>query len=90
LRDRLVGPVRRAIRTARHPRPADGVLLVAGASRRDGDERVVIEDAPSTVAAAPPGHAARSCEFGTIGVALDSSAARERALVTGRRLADGR
>jgi len=76
------GPSVEPSRTARHPRPADGDLLVAGASRRDDYERVVIEDPPSAVAVAPPGHAARSREFGTISVASDGSAASERAAVT--------
>jgi nucleotide-binding universal stress UspA family protein len=75
-----------------------GDLLVVGASRRDDYERVfvgddareVLEHAPSAVAVAPAGYAARAGALRVIGVAYDGSPAGEQALDAGRRLASAR
>jgi nucleotide-binding universal stress UspA family protein len=72
-----------------------GDLLVIGASRRDGFERVfvgdatrqVLQDAPCAVAVAPYGYAARQASLGTIGVGYDGSPASEQALTVASALA---
>jgi nucleotide-binding universal stress UspA family protein len=72
-----------------------GDLLVIGASRRDefertfvgDDTRQVLEDAPSAVAVAPCGYAARVGSLDTIGVGYDGSLESERALTVASELA---
>jgi nucleotide-binding universal stress UspA family protein len=72
-----------------------GDLLVIGASRRDGFERVfvgddtrqVLQDAPCAVAVAPCGYANRLASLDTIGVGYDGSPASELALTVASTLA---
>jgi nucleotide-binding universal stress UspA family protein len=72
-----------------------GDLLVVGASRRDDYERVFVGDdarevlghAPSAVAVAPAGYAARPGDLRAIGVAYDATTASEQALAAARALA---
>ena len=72
-----------------------GDLLVIGASRRDDFERVfvgddtreVLDNAPSAVAVAPRGYAARPPGLDTIGVAYNGSPASEEALAVASELA---
>jgi nucleotide-binding universal stress UspA family protein len=72
-----------------------GDLLVIGASRRDGFERIfvgddtrqVLEDAPCAVAVAPHGYANRLASLDTIGFGYDGSPASEQALTVASALA---
>jgi nucleotide-binding universal stress UspA family protein len=72
-----------------------GDLLVIGASRRDGLERVfvgddtrqVLEGSPSAVAVAPRGYAARRPLLNKIGVAYNGSPESEEALAVASELA---
>ena len=75
-----------------------GDLLVIGASRRDefertfvgDDTRQVLQDAPSAVAVAPRGYAARVRSLDTIGVGYDGSPESEQALTVAGELARDR